>query len=181
MIYLPFKKGDSRKEPVPTLIAFPILWVVLLLQTVVAATLPLLNGYADLMLVTLVAWGLQERVRNAWLWAGIGAGMVAYISALPFYVPVAGYLMVMALAQLVRRRVWQTPVLAMFMVTFLGSILSQGLALAVLIVNGANLNLMDGINLVILPATLINLILALPVHTLIVDLAQWVYPEEVEV
>jgi hypothetical protein len=152
-----------------------------MLQTVVATTLPLLNGYADLMLVVLVAWGLQERVKNAWQWTAIGAGLVAYISAMPFYVPVAGYLMVMALAQLVRRRVWQTPVLAMFMVTFAGSILSQGVALAVLLVNGANLNIADSINLVILPGTLINLILALPVHALIVDLAQWMYPEEVEV
>ena len=181
MICHPFKGDRSRKKPVPTLIAFPILLLVLMLQTVVAPTLPLLNGYADLMLVVLVAWGLQERVKNAWLWTAVGAGMVAYVSALPLYVPVVGYGLVMALAQLVRRRVWQTPVLAMFMVTFAGSILSQGLALAVLVVGGANLNIADGINLVILPGTLINLILALPVHSLIVDLAQWMYPEEVEI
>jgi len=166
---------------VPTLIAFPVLFFALMLQTVVAPTLPLLSGYADLVLVVLAAWGLQERVKNAWAWAVIGAVMVAYVSALPPYVPAAGYLLVMALAQFVRRRVWQSPVLAMFMVTFAGSLLWQGLALAALLVRGANLNLSDAVNFVILPATLINLILALPVHALIVDLAQWMYPEEVEV
>jgi len=152
-----------------------------MLQTIVVSTLPLLNGYADLMLVVLVAWGLQERVKNAWAWTVIGAAMVAYITAMPFYVPVMGYFLVMAVAQMIRRRVWQTPVLAMFMVTFAGSILYQGLTLVVLLVNGGNISLQDSINLIILPGTLLNLILALPVHALVVDLAQWVYPEEVEV
>lgn len=165
----------------PTLIAFPVLLLVLMLQTIVVSTLPLLNGYADLMLVVLVAWGLQERVKNAWAWTVIGAAMVAYITAMPFYVPVMGYFLVMAVAQMIRRRVWQTPVLAMFMVTFAGSILYQGLTLVVLLVNGGNISLQDSINLIILPGTLLNLILALPVHALVVDLAQWVYPEEVEV
>lgn len=152
-----------------------------MLQTVVVSTLPLLNGYADLLLVVLVAWGLQERVKNAWLWTAIGAGMVAYITALPFYVPLISYFMVMSLAQVVRRQLWQTPVLAMFMVTFAGSIISQGLTLIVLIAFGRNINFLDSINLIILPGTLVNLILALPIHALVVDLAQWVYPEEVEV
>lgn len=152
-----------------------------MLQTVVVSTLPLLSGYADLLLVVLVAWGLQERVKNAWLWTAIGAGMVVYISALPFYVPLLSYFLVMALAQVVRRQLWQTPVLAMFMVTFVGSIISQGLTLIVLIAFGRNINFLDSINLIILPGTLVNLIVALPIHALVVDLAQWVYPEEVEV
>jgi hypothetical protein len=166
---------------VPTLLAVPILLFVLMLQTIIVSTLPLLSGYADLMLVVLVAWGLQERVKNAWVWALVASGMVAYISALPFFVPVAGYLLVMAVARTIRRRVWQIPVLAMFMVTFIGSILYQGLALGILVIGGSNLSLLDSLNLVILPGTLVNLVLALPVHALVVDLAHWVYPEEVEV
>ena len=165
----------------PTLIAIPILLFVLMLQTIVVGTLPLLHGYADLMLVVLVAWGLQDRVKNAWAWTLLAGGMVAYVTALPWYVPVSGYLVVMLMARLLRRRVWQTPVLAMFLVTFAGSIVSQGFTLAVLVALGTPLQPLDSFNLVILPGTLVNLLLALPVYAIILDLAQWIYPEEVEV
>lgn len=152
-----------------------------MLQTIVLSSLPLLNGVADLVLLVLVAWGLQDRVKNGWLWAAIAGLMMEYISGLPQFVPLASYLLVMAVARIVRRRVWQTPVLAMFLVTFMGSVASQGLSMAALLATGTPIPILDGLNLVILPGTLLNLLLALPVFALVVDLAQWLYPEEVEV
>lgn len=165
----------------PTLIAFPVLILAFMLQTIVLSSLPLLSGQADLVLLVLVAWGLQDRVKNAWIWAAIAGVMMEYISGLPQFVPLASYLMVMAVARIVRRRVWQTPVLAMFLVIFIGSLASQGLSMAVLLANGTPLSITDSLNLVILPGTLLNLLLALPVFALVADLAQWLYPEEVEI
>ncbi len=165
----------------PTLLAIPILLLALMLQTVLLPTVPLLSGYADLILVILVAWALQDRVKHAWLWTLIAGAMMAAVSALPPYLPITGYLLVTLIARLVRRRIWQTPILAMFGVTFVGSLVSQILILAVLYVQGTPFKLLDCLNLVILPGTLLNLLLALPVHALIVDLARWVYPEEVEI
>lgn len=165
----------------PLVVALPILVVTLALQSVVIPTLPLLNGYADLVLLVLVAWALQERVRSAWLWTLLAGLMVGYISALPLLIPLAGYMMVTALARLVLRRVWQTPILAMFLVTLSGSLISQGLTFAVLSVTSRPLPLLDSLNLVILPGTLLNLLLALPVYAVVTDLAQWMYPEEIEV
>ncbi len=165
----------------PALLALPILAIVLLLQTIVVSTLPLLSGFADLVLLVLVAWALQERARSAWIWALIAGAAVGVISAVPMGVPLVGYLLVTAIARLLRRRVWQTPVFSMFLVTFIGSLIMQGLTMGALIFTGTPLPLMDSINLVILPGTLLNLLLALPVYAIIADLAQWVYPEEVEV
>jgi len=165
----------------PILIAFPVLVIVVMLQTIVISSLPLLHGFADLVLLVLVAWSLQDRVKNAWIWTIIAGLMVGYSSALPWFVPLVGYLLVTAVAYIVRRRVWQTPILAMFLVTFVGSLISQGTTLVVLIATGSSLSLMDSLNLVILPGTLVNLLLALPVYAVVIDLAQWLYPEEVEV
>lgn len=154
---------------------------VLMLQTVIVSTLPLLSGYADLVLLVLVAWALQEHARSAWGWAIIAGIMVGFVSAAPTGTPLIGYLLVTLIARLLRRRVWQTPILSMFLVTFLGSLITQGLIMGAMIFQGTPLPLLDGINLVILPATLLNLLLALPVYAIVSDLAQWVYPEEVEV
>lgn len=165
----------------PVLLAFPILFLVLMLQTTVVSTLPLLSGIADLLLLVLVAWALQERARSAWLWAIIGGVMTGFYSAAPFGVLPAGYLLITAIARILRRRVWQTPILSMFLVTFLGSLVTQGLVVGALIFEGTPLPILDSLNLVIMPGTLLNLLLALPVYAIVSDLAQWVYPEEVEV
>jgi rod shape-determining protein MreD len=165
----------------PILIAIPVLGLVLMLQTIVVSSLPMLSGYADLVLLVLVAWALKDRGHSAWVWAVMAGLAVGVISAQPLLVPITGYLLVTALARLVRRRVWQTPILTMFLVVFVGSLLTQGLLMGVLIFFGTPLPIMDSINLVVLPGTLLNLLLALPVYALIADLAQWLYPEEVEV
>jgi rod shape-determining protein MreD len=165
----------------PSLLAIPILAIVLLLQTIVVSTLPLLSGFADLVLLVLAAWALQERARSAWIWALLAGGMVGVVSAAPMGVPMVGYLLVVAIARLLRRRVWQTPIFSMFLVTFIGSLIMHGLTMGMLIFNGTRLPVTDSINLVVLPGTLLNLLLALPIYAIITDVARWVYPEEVEV
>ncbi len=165
----------------PVLLSLPILMFALMLQTIIVSTLPILSGYADLILLVLVAWSLQERARSAWIWALVGGVMVSFVSAAPLGTPLVGYLVVTAIARLLRRRVWQTPILSMFLVTFVGSLITQGLVMGAMIFRGVPLPVLDSINLVILPATLLNLLLALPVYAVVTDLAQWVYPEEVEV
>lgn len=165
----------------PILISLPILAVVLMLQSIVISSFPLLNGYADLVLLVLVAWALHERARSAWIWAVVAGLMVGYISALPMMLPVIGYLLVTALARLVIRRVWQTPILTMFLVTFAGSLIFQGLTMVVLMVTGTPLPILESLNLVVLPGALLNLALALPVYAVVSDIANWMYPEEVEV
>lgn len=152
-----------------------------MLQTIVISTLPLLSGYADLVLLVLIAWSLQERVRTSWIWTILAGLMVGFVSALPLFVPLVSYLLVTAVSRLFLRRVWQIPILAMYLVTFIGSLVSQGIVMVVLLFNGTPLSFNDSLNLVILPSTLLNLLLALPVYAVVSDLAQWVYPEEIEV
>lgn len=161
------------------LIGIPVLLVLLMLQSTIVPTLPLIQGTADLILLTLAAWSLQERVPSGFEWAALGGIMTALVTRMPFFVPIAGYLAVAALARLLRKQVWQSPFLAMFITTFLGTLLIHGLSWAALAVQGVPLPILDSLNLVALPATLLNLILAVPVYAVVTDLAQSIYPEEV--
>ncbi len=163
------------------LLSLPVLAVALMLQTIIVSTLPLLNGYADLILLVLVAWSLQEKARSAWAWAVVAGVMVGFVSAAPTGMALAGYVIVVAIARLFRRRVMQTPVLSMFLVTFIGSLLTLGLVAGALIFKGVPLPINESINLVVMPSTLLNLLLALPIYAIVSDIARWVYPEEVEV
>jgi rod shape-determining protein MreD len=165
---------------IPVLLAIPVLLLALMLQTIMVTSLPLLSGFADLVLLVLVAWSLQSRGSSAWIWAAFAGLFVGFVSAAPLGIPIAGYVLVTLLARLFRRRVWQTPVFSMFVVTFLGSLITQGLTMGALIFTGTQLPIFDSLNLVVMPGTLLNLLLALPVYAVITDLAQSVYPEEVE-
>jgi rod shape-determining protein MreD len=153
----------------------------MILQSSIVSRIPLLFGTADLPLLAIIAWALQKRVRTAWQWSLIGGLMFSLASALPFGIPILGYSLSTGLALLLRRRVWQVPILAMFVTTFLCTLITQGIALIALRLVGDPIPIGESFNLIILPSVLINLLLAVPVYALISDLAKWLYPEELEV
>ena len=104
------------------LIAIPVIFLSVILQSAVISRVYLLSGIADLPLVMLSAWALQEDVESSWHWAAALGLMVGFVSAIPWYVPVLSYLIVVGLAQSLQRRVWQAPLLAMFSVTFFAAV-----------------------------------------------------------
>jgi rod shape-determining protein MreD len=166
---------------VATLIAVPILGALMVLQTSIVSRIPLLYGTADLSLLAIIAWALQKRVRTAWQWSLIGGLMFSLASALPLGAPIIGYSLSTGLALLLRQRIWQVPILAMLVTTFLCTLITQGIAFIALGLVGNPIAIGEAFNLIILPSVLINLLLAIPIYGLISDLAKWLYPEELEV
>ncbi len=164
-----------------TILAFPILALLVILQVGVAGRLPLIHGTADLVLVTLVAWSMQERVTTSWRWTIIGGLLVSFVSALPLFAPLVGFLIVTGLVRLVQRRIWQTPILVMFLMTFIGTLIVQGISLMALRISGIQLPIWQSLNIVVLPSALLNLILAIPIYAVFSDLAARLYPAELEV
>jgi len=163
-----------------TLVAFPVLVLALMLQTAVISRINLLYGSADLVLVILAAWALQERVTTSWQWALVAGVLVGFVSSLPWFVPLAGYLMVVGLARLLQRRVWQAPLLAIFAVSLIGTLVMHILSIFSLRLLGDPLPLGDSLSLITLPSILLNLLLAIPVYAGMRDLARWLYPAVVE-
>ena len=158
------------------LIAIPAILMAVILQSAMISRIYLLFGIADLPLVMLAAWALQENVDSSWHW-GMGFGfMVGFVSGIPWYVPVIGYCAVVAFAQILQRRVWQAPLLAMFSVTFLGTIILNLVSFAVLSLSGVVMPLEDVLGLLVLPSVLLNMLLAIPVYAVMRDLSRWVYP-----
>jgi rod shape-determining protein MreD len=132
-------------------------------------------------MLVLIAWALQKRVQTAWHWCVIGGLLVSIISALPFGVSLIGYSLVIGIVMLLRQRVWQVPILAMYISTFFGTLITHLLTIVALRIMGTPLSIQEILNTITLPSLLLNLILALPVYALINELADWIYPEELEV
>jgi rod shape-determining protein MreD len=163
------------------LVAAPVIVLAVILQSAIVSRVYLLSGIADLPLVMLAAWALQEEVKTAWHWAFATGLLVGFVSGIPWFVPVISYLMVVMTAQLLQRRVWQAPLLAMFLVTFLGTIVLYLLSFAALRLSGVPLSVSDTLGLLTLPGVLLNMLLAIPAYAVMRDLSRWVHPSpEVE-
>jgi rod shape-determining protein MreD len=158
------------------LVAIPVLFLVVILQSAVISRVYLLSGVADLPMVMLAAWALQENVDSSWHWAVALGILVGFVSALPWYVPVISYVVVVALAQILQRRVWQAPLLAMFSVTFLGTVFLNILSYLVMRIGGVDMPVEDVLGLLVLPGVLLNMLLAIPIYAIMRDLSRWVYP-----
>jgi rod shape-determining protein MreD len=162
------------------LLALPVLIVITILQTSIISRLPILQGTADLMMLTLIAWALQEKVKNAWVWTVIGGLFISLVSAMPLPVILTGYLIITGVARIFRRQVWQAPILALFLTILGGTILMNGLYILFLRFSGSPIPLLDSLTLVVLPGILLNILLAIPVQAIVSSLVDWIYPVEIE-
>jgi hypothetical protein len=160
------------------IVAFPLLLLAVILQSAIVSQIKLLSGYADLPLLVLGAWALQDRVKSAWHWAALGCVMLGFVSTMPWYVLVIGCFAVVFIAQALQRRVWQAPLLAMFSVTFIGTLFMHLLSFIVLSLLGTPFVLDDVIGLITLPSLLLNMLFSIPIYAFMRDLARWVYPAE---
>lgn len=161
------------------IIAFPLLGLAVIVQSSLVGEIRLLQGYADLPMVVIAAWALQERVDSAWHWAAVACLFVAFISNLPWIVFVIGYIGIVYIARILQRRVWQAPLLAMFSVVFSGTVLIHILSFGILTLLGTPFAFSEVATLITLPTLLLNMLFSIPVFTLMRDLSYWVYPAEV--
>lgn len=157
-----------------------LLVVFYMLQTAIFSQMPLVSGTADLILLFFAACSFQEEVKNSWVWVVIGGFIISAISAMPMYAPLIGYLGVFGISKILQRRVWQAPLLAMFIVTLLGTLFQQFVYVIVLQVNGVPIAWGESLDAVILPSVLLNLIFALPMYALVDDVMGRMSPSEVE-
>lgn len=160
------------------LIAFPLLGLAVILQSSIISQVKLLSGYADILLVLLAGWALQDRVRSSWHWAVVVCIMASFISRMGWPVIFIGYLAVVLFAQVLQMRVWQAPLLAMFSVTFAGTLFMHLISFGYLRLGGVPLPFSEVVGLITLPSLLLNMLFAIPVYAFMRDLARWVYPPE---
>jgi cell shape-determining protein MreD len=160
------------------LTAIPVLGLVIMLQISIVSRIMLLSGNVDLLLLVVAAWGLQERVRAAWIWGLVASLLAGLVSGVPWYIYLIGYLSVVGLARLLVHRIWQAPLLAMFAVTFIGTLELLMLTFVQRTIFAAPLSFSEVFSQVVLPTVLLNLLLAIPVHALMRDLAGRIFPEK---
>lgn len=162
------------------IISFPVVILLMVLQTTFARQLTLLNGSADLLLIWMAAWSLQSRDNSAWLWAFLAGALFSYVSAVPWYVSITAYIAIVVMARFITRKLWQSPLMSMFILTLIGSLFLYFLTFIGLRVEGVDYPFRETLVRIIIPSVFLNLLLAIPIYGIVKDTTRWVFKEEVD-
>jgi len=162
------------------LLFYPVLLLLIIIESAIVRTLPLFNGTADLLILWLAAWGLHNKGKHVWIGAIFVALVMSFVSAIPWYAYFFIYLFVAFLSRYMNRHFWHNPMIALILVVFISSIVSGGVQFAALYVQGSSLQLLTVVKYVIIPSVFLNLLFAIPIYALVNDMALWVYPIEVD-
>lgn len=148
-----------------------------MLQVAGISRLPLVHGTADLTLLVLIAWGIHSRSRFAWMWAIVGGAFIGIFSQVNWLAIVIPYFVILVFTQLLHGRFWNSPILAMLLVTIFGTMIAQFATMLVLFFMEIPISFNLAFSEIILPSIFLNLILALPVFFMVRDLSRWIYPQ----
>ena len=163
------------------LTAVLLLSISMVLQNSIVTRLHMLEGAADLVLLVLISWIMVSDRKHHWQ-LGVFAGLLVGISsAIPWWIPVVTYSVFVLAVTYVQRRVWQVPIWLMLTATFFGTLVIYSVEVVYLWVTAVPLNLVEVLNIVILPSVVLNMLAALPVYGLVGEVAKRIFPKEVEV
>jgi len=161
-------------------IGIPTIILLVILQSTIVSRLNLSFGSADIVMLVLIALGLQQNTKRTLLWFTIGGLLMALISSIPLMYPLIPYIIISLIIDFLRKRIWKIPLLLMIMVSFFGTIICNLAAFVIINITRVTLPLASSVNSVILPSAALNIILGIPIFLLVKDWSKWLNPRDEE-
>jgi hypothetical protein len=165
---------------VSIIIGIPILVLLVILQSTVISRLNLSYGSADIVMLVLIALGLQNGTKRTILWFAIGGLLVSIISAVPLMYPLMPYLIIGLILEYIRKRVWKIPLLMMIIISFVGTLIYTSISYLIINFSQVPLPLTISIVSVFLPSAALNVALGIPIYLLVSDWSSWLNPKDEE-
>lgn len=148
-------------------IGIPILLLAAVVNATILPELRLGNGAADLVFLMVISWALLADVRDAMLWAVIGGVLQDLLSIAPPGTSALGLVIVAVTADAIFGNVSRGNLLAPLLVAAVGTGVYQMITLSLLRMLGLSaVGIGQGLVYVTLPATILNVLLILPVYRL---------------
>lgn len=164
-----------------TFYALIFLGIATILQTSVFSRIILIQGRIDLALLIFLGWVLREEATGLWQWAIVAGVLMGIASELPIWLPVVAYLLIASLINMLKKRIWQLPIMSLFVITLIGTFLMLAIQLLYLIIVGSPIQIESAFNLVILPSMLLNMLITFPIYGIMGEIMLRIYPQMEEV
>jgi rod shape-determining protein MreD len=148
-------------------IGIPILLLAAVINATIMPELRLGNGTADLVFLLVMSWALLADVRDAMLWAVIGGMLQDVLSIAPLGTSALGLVIVAFAADAVFGTVSRGNLIVPLVVAGVGTFVYQMITLLLLRMLGLSaVGLGQGLVYVMVPSTIMNVLLILPVFRL---------------
>jgi rod shape-determining protein MreD len=162
-------------------IGIPLMALLAVLQSSILSYLRFLDGRPDLVMLTVVAWGLARRTRESLVWAMTGGLFLDLLSGMPLGTNALALTAVAYLVSLLEGRFWEAHLLMPSAVMLIASFLYHLANLGAYALSGSSFDVSMAFTRVILPSAFLNLLLAIPIAQLARSIVQSVYPPEVSI
>lgn len=162
------------------IIGIPILILLVIIQSTIVSRLNLSYGSADIVMLVLIALGLQTGTKRTILWFAFGGLLLSIISAVPLMYPLIPYLMIGLILEYIRRRVWKIPLLMMIIISFVGTLIYTSISYLIINFSQVPLPLNTSIVSVFLPSAALNVALGIPIYLIVSDWSSWLNPKDEE-
>lgn len=159
-----------------TILGIPFIALLVIVQSSIISRLNIAYGQADLVMIFIIAWALQDRNKQGIWWAVGAAVLMSVSSAIPMMIYLAGYVGITFIAILARKRLWNIPLMTMVVLSFVGTVLLLMLSFVYLRLTQVDLPLMESLLQIIIPSAALNMLLGIPVFILVKDLVPALYP-----
>ena len=163
---------------ISVIVSLPIMLILSVIQSVVVSRVNIMNGSADIILLAIVSLGVTEENRNIFIWALVGGIFISFISAMPAAAVITAYLVVAGITWIVHKSIWQSPILAILLSSFIGTVAKFIIDIIALQFIGINIDFSATIKMTLAPNLILNLFILFPIYSLMNDLAKWVARKE---
>lgn len=160
------------------IIGLPILAIAGFIQISFFGNIRLLNGTADLIMLCMIAWCINERTRYSWILMIAGGLLMSYLSAMPMNGYLWMYMIIWAIIHFIKMRVWQMPLILMLFVTIIGTLITSAGSLALLFLQNASVSYPDALKQIIIPSLIMNLLISIPIYAFLNDVVNTIYINE---
>jgi hypothetical protein len=158
--------------------SIPIMLIFSVIQTVAVSRITLMGGSADIILLAIVSWGISEEDSSVYFWALVGGIFISFISAMPTAAVITSYLVIAGISRVFQKVLWQAPILAILLSSFIGTIVKFTIDIIALQLMGIELTLFESIKMALAPNLILNLFILFPVYLIVSDLARRISPKE---
>ncbi len=160
------------------IVGIPIFIIAGILQVSVSGRITLLNGTADILMLCMVAWSINDKTKYSWILMLFGGLIMTYLSAMPMNGYLIMYFVVWAMIRFIRTKIWEMPLILMLFFTITGTLVVCVGTLGLLFIRNASINFSDAISQIIVPSLVMNLLFSIPIYAFLNDVVNTIYIRE---
>lgn len=161
-----------------SIVMLPILLLGFFIQISIINQFEILSGFANLILLILICWATNTTDLSYLYWALFAGIIFSFISAVPPIIPIVSFIGASVISRRIAKVTWQVPIITLIFATMVGGLFEQFFSISSFwLASNFSLNIIGMVTNIALPSLFLDLLLVIPVNSIVRDIALWAMPK----